>query len=188
MERGDAGSLGATLETAPAAVRPLPLRWCPESPDFDQAALGEALRVLATVAALEEHVRPQGEEAGGVEAEVARLNQKVQLLMEMVGSLIRAQLSLPKAASVRLTAAGLRWQTDMPPALDSRGMIELWLHPACPDPLRLPARVLAVSSDSPTTVEAAFEELPEVLSGALEKLVFLRHRRELAESRQLRRG
>jgi hypothetical protein len=188
MDRGDAGSLGATLETAPAAVRPLPLRWCAETPEFDQAALAEALRVLATVAALEEHVRPQGEEAGGLEAEVARLNQKVQLLMEMVGGLVRAQLSLPKAVPVRLTAVGLRWQTETPPSLDSRGVIEIWLHPACPEPLRLPARVLAVSGDSPATVEAAFDELPEVFSGALEKLVFLRHRRELAESRQLRRG
>lgn len=188
MDRGDAGSLGTTLETAPAAVRPLPLRWCPETTEFDPLQQSEALRVLATVAVLEEHTRPQAEEAGGVEAEVARLHQKVQLLMEMVGSLIRAQLALPKAVPVRLTAAGLRWQTQTPPALGSLGMVELWLHPACPEPLRLPARVLAVGGEAQASVDAAFEGLPEALTAALEKLVFLRHRRELAEARQLRRG
>lgn len=184
MDRND----GSAIDTAPAAVRPLPLRWTAQAFAFDTPAQAEALRVLATVAVLEEHAKPQAEEAGGIEAEVARLHQKVQLLMEMVGSLVRAQLALPAPVPVRLTASGLRWQSLAPPEVDSQGLIELWLHPACPEPLRLPARVLAVSAEVPALVEAAFEGLPEALAGALEKLVFLRHRRELAEARQLRRG
>ena len=36
-------------------------------------------------------------------------------------------------------------------------------------------------------IDAVFEPLPETLADALEKHVFLRHRRELAEARQRRR-
>lgn len=188
MERLDGLGAAGVLDTAPAAVRPLPLRWLAQAFDFDTTAQAEALRVLATVAVLEEHAKPQAEEAGGLEAEVARLHQKVQLLMEMVGGLVRAQLALPPPVPVRLTASGLRWQTPTPPPVGSQGLLELWLHPACPEPLRLPARVSAASAELPAQVEAVFEGLPEALAETLEKLVFLRHRRELAEARQLRRG
>lgn len=186
MFRIDPDSLRQALASAPAAVQVLPLRWGAPV-EFGPVAQGEAQRVLAAVAALEERPPSLADDSGGLEAEVARLHQKMHLLMEMVGGLLRAQQSPPPALPVRLVAGGLRWHDRVEPA-GELGMLELWLHPACPEPLRLPARLLAVAAEAGgVQVDAAFEPLPEPLATALEKHVFLRHRRELAEARQLRR-
>lgn len=173
------------LAAAPAAVQVLPLRWHPGAAygSFEATA---ALRVLATVAALEERPAAVGEEAG-IELEVARLHQKLQLLMEMVGSLLRSQQVLPAARPVRLVAGGLRWSDGQRP-VGERGVVELWLHPCCPEPLRLPVRLLLIQPEGEgVRIDAALEALPETLTDALERHVFLRHRRELAEARQRRR-
>lgn len=173
------------LAAAPAAVQVLPLHW-QAGAAFGSFEATAALRVLATVAALEERP-PAVSEEGGVEAEVARLHQKLQVLMEMVGSLLRAQQSLPESRPVRLVAGGLRWSDGQRPVGD-HGIVELWLHPACPEPLRLPAQLLMIQPEGEgVRIDAAFEPLPEALADALEKHVFLRHRRELAEARQRRR-
>ena len=173
------------LAAAPAAVQVLPLQWRPGAVfgSFEAAA---ALRVFATVAALEERAPVVGEEAG-IEVEIARLHQKMQLLMEMVGSLMRAQQALPTARPVRLVAGGLRWSDGARP-VGERGVVELWLHPCCPEPLRLPVQLLMIQPEGEgVRIDAVFEPLPETLADALEKHVFLRHRRELAEARQRRR-
>jgi len=177
--------LPTALETAPAAVQVLPLRWRPGMP-FGSVAATEAQRVLAAIAALEDRP-PATIEESGLEAEVARLHQKMQLLMEMVGGLLRAQQAVPPSLPVRMVAGGLRW-SDREAPLGECGLVELWLHPACPEPLCLPVRLLRVEPEpGGVRVDAAFEDLPESLALALEKHVFLHHRRELAEARQLRR-
>lgn len=180
-----APDLPTALATAPASVQVLPLRWWPGIA-FGAYEAAAAQRVLATVAALEERP-PAVSEESGIEAEVAHLHQKMQLLMEMVGGLLRAQQSLPCARPVRLVAGGLRWSDGQRPVGD-RGVVELWLHPSCPEPLRLPVQLLLIQPEGEgIRVDAAFESLPEPLADALEKHVFLRHRRELAEARQQRR-
>lgn len=180
-----APELLTVIETAPAAVQALPLRWRPGAA-FSAVDAADAQRVLAAVAALDERP-PVACEDGGLEAEVARLHQKMQLLMEMVGGLLRAQQPVPPALPVRLVAGGLRWSDRQKPVGD-RGLVELWLHSACPEPLCLPVRLLMIQAEpGGVRIDAAFEELPETLAAALEKHVFLRHRRELAEARQLRR-
>lgn len=180
-----APDLLASLETAPAAVQVLPLRWRPGAA-FGPVDAVEAQRVLAAVAALEERP-PIVSEESGLESEVARLHQKMQLLMEMVGGLLRSQQAVPTALPVRMVAGGLRWSDRELPTGDA-GVVELWLHPACPEPLRLPLRLLKVEAEpGGVRVDAAFGELPETLASGLEKHVFLRHRRELAEVRQQRR-
>ena len=59
-------------------------------------------------------------------------------------------------------------------------MVELYISPVLPQPLRLPARIAAAGEQT----VAEFAAMPEFCQAALERHVFQHHRREVAETRQ----
>jgi len=67
------------------------------------------------------------------------------------------------------------------PAVDSLGLVALHLHRCVPQPLRLAVRIRQIDGD---LVQADFLPLSEAGQAALERHVFLHHRRQIAESRQ----
>jgi hypothetical protein len=163
----------------------IPLTWTPLAQPPDAAELHrlqeQNLRVLAVVAALEDRHRPRSEGGETLELEVERLHQKMDMLMILFGQFIR-RLDPPAAArAVRLSCRGACWEAGeaaMPPGT---GLLALHLHPCMPEPMVWPARLAGSHEGS---VCAQFEPLGETLEAALEKHVFLHHRRSVAESRQ----
>ncbi len=161
----------------------LPLRWTPLAalPEgLEAERLAESnLRVLGTVAMLAEHA-PAKDDPTPAELEMQRMHLKLNLLLELVGSFLTLQSSRPQPMPLRLSWRGVAWSAGGVEA-GAAGIVEIHLSAALPQPLRLPARIVAADGDE--TV-AEFAAMPEFCQAALERHVFLHHRREIAETRQ----
>lgn len=177
----DSDSLGDGLIYAAR----FPLRWQPlaaESPtDAARRDNADLLRVLALV---EEPLGEGGEERGS--AELQTINAKLDVLIGLLGRVLGAQQVMPAEADVRLHATGIEWSDAQPPAAGERILLELYLSPSHPGPLRLAARVTACAARDARTsrVKARFEDQDEPTRAWLEKHIFRHHRRLIAQRRR----
>lgn len=176
------GTASVEFEQALHYADRLPLRWMVDEPVHDAERLAEAnLRVLATVAQLEESSAP-GDNPTPQELEIARLHHKLNLLLEIVGGLARGQLHVPEPVPLRLSWLGVAWRHGGDtPTLGAHGLVHLHLHPAVLQPLRWPAQIVGCDAEE---ARARFAPLGDTCQRALERHVFLHHRRAVAERRQ----
>ncbi len=144
---------------------------------------------LRGMAVLDEYVNQLPEDHANQGHELARLEVKVNLVLDLVGQLLAQQLLLPEPSWLKVGARGIEWVS--PQALDTGTslLIQLYLTPNYPRPLELPATVvkhepLAVGARS----TAAFEGCSEPVQDWLEKLIFRHHRRSIAHARVPRDG
>lgn len=162
----------------------LPLRWTGGTVATGETRnIAEAnLKVLQAVAQLDERA-PVGDDADPQELELARLHAKVDLLIGAVGALVRQRFALPEPVAVQFSADKIAWQADAAPG-EGRGSVALYLHPTLLQPLLLRVR-LAGAGDG--WVWGSLEGLSEAEHSALERFIFLQHRRLIAERRALTR-
>lgn len=139
------------------------------------------LSTLASIAAIEERRAEGADDDSPVLQELARLDAKLNALVDVINRLLTPVESLPARNSLTFNALGAVMPAQEVP--DSTQVL-LRLHfDACPSlPLELPARVERQLDDG--RVFLAFEPASDVLTAALERLVFRHHRRKVAETRQ----
>lgn len=166
----------------------LPLAWLPAArlpKPFDPARLAEAnLRTLTSLAQIEErsHI---AEDANPHDQEIARLHAKIDALIGVVGAVLPRFVSLPPATHLHLSWQGIVWTSaELPPPVGEKGYIDVYLHPGLLKALRMPATIVRVRERE---VRADFSEGPEVCREALERHVFQRHRRSVADRRTITR-
>jgi hypothetical protein len=171
-------------------VLPVVWRQMPNSADRDMAAgfSERNLQVLQAWDAMDEHGPvDKPDEAAPYAADIMRLDLKINLLLDMVGQLLAANRPRPTAVPVRFNALGGMWRGTAPlPEAGQQGVAEIYLHDALVQPLRLPGRVTNVTPDG--QVKVRFAPVGEAVADLIEKLAFRRHRRQIAGSRQPRRG
>ncbi|WP_017461981.1 PilZ domain-containing protein [Dyella ginsengisoli] len=152
--------------------------------DADAASLARLaernVAAMASIAALEER-RPEPEDDGPVMQELARLDAKLNALVELVGRALQPVGSLPPRRAVRFNSLGIVVPSDLLPAGHD---LCVRLHPdVCPSLLlELPASLERSFDDGRAFL--AFLPLGEAHADALERLVFRTHRRKIAETRQ----
>jgi hypothetical protein len=167
----------------------LPLAW-EASPLSDPAELEhynqETARALQALALFEEAPKEISTDAVPKGQELLHLEAKVDVLLSLVTRLVSHQQGLPKRHNTVLRADSLEWTG--PCAEQARtgdtGVIVIYPNPMLPMPFRLAGRVVS-------TVERAgvkwrltrFENLSPLVNVGLEKLVFRRHRRQVATAR-----
>jgi hypothetical protein len=161
----------------------LPLHWTPLAAfpagvEADRMAESNA-RLLTVVEMLGDHPQP-GDDPNPTELELQRIHQKLNLLLDLFGTFLSTQARRPPAVPVRLSWRSVAWAGDLPAG--STGLVELYLSPVLPQPLRLPATIAAGSA--PGEACAEFAAMPEFCQTALERHVFQRHRREIAEKQK----
>lgn len=141
--------------------------------------------VLLTVALLEDHLIEHRDEQEGIEADIARLDNKLNVLMELVSRLLRQQNELPPLESVSMSEAAIEWWADSVPARGDTIRLELYLHPMYPSPLVVFGEV-EVSDRMGDSGHAAIStrNLDELVLGLYEKFIFRRHRRAVAHQRR----
>jgi hypothetical protein len=171
-----------SLGTGLALDERLPLRWLPapapaELPAVQQAN-EETLRIILSLD--EHHAVEAGEDNAEIAQELVRLESKINLILELVSQVLVRQLDLPAAVPVHLSAHAIEWPADAPPGA-ADGLVELYVCPRYPRPLRLPARLEPAAGD---TRRARFGELGEAVQDLLEKLIFRHHRRRIAATRR----
>ena len=166
----------------PLAFEPSPLSDPAELEHYNQ----ETARALQALALFEEAPKEISNDATPKGQELVHLEAKVDVLLSLVTRLVSHQQGLPKRHNTVLRADTLEWTG--PGAEQARtgdsGVIVLYPNPMLPMPFRLAGRVVSTVERSGVKWRLTrFEHLSPLVSVGLEKLVFRRHRRQVATSR-----
>jgi len=168
----------------------LPLAWRPSTTPLDaaaQRALADRNQtVLQACVALEATgVADKKEEGAPHAAELLRIETKLNLLLELVGQMLRGSRPRAHAAPIRFNAHGAQFPGgEQSIALGAQGVLEIYLHDWLAEPLCFVASVVAVDRDG--GVQARFVHPGATVASLMEKLAFQRHRRCVAGVRQPR--
>jgi hypothetical protein len=142
---------------------------------------------LRTLFALEIHAGDSGDDPVALASanELKRLDFKVGILLELVGQLYARQQAIPPERALTLTTTGLIWRDTEPLATDCALRLDLYCNLNYPRPLVLHARVTeTVAFAGGWEIRTLFQEPSESLQEALERYIFLQHRRAIAHSRR----
>lgn len=152
-----------------------------------EAGATAALRVLQTVSALNEKPPVVSEEAVGLELELAKLQQKTQLLIELLAVALARDGTRPPSTVVQLGSNSCAWSSPQALTPGASGTLTLWLHPAAPEPLQWPAEITSCQAEAAGfALHASLLPLSEAAQAALERHIFALHRRAVAEAKSQR--
>ncbi len=168
----------------------LPLAWqeLPTLPDVAERQRLEQtnLHILRTLFALDIHAGDHGEDPSAFTgaSELKRLDFKVSLLLEMVGHLFAVQQAIPPERLLTLTVTDLTWRADAALPLNALLRLELYCNLSYPRPLILHAHVAEiVPSEDDYLLKSTIYLPSKTLQEDLERYIFLRHRRMIANQR-----
>ena len=168
----------------------VPLAWRDLKQMPDEQALARisetSQQVLRLILSIEEQHADLTEEGDLQREDIARLEFKLNLLVDLVGQLLARQAIIPAPLAMSLNAHGIEWTADDAPRQNSYIEVELYLSPRYPRPVVLPGFVESVNEvPEGTRTQVIFPEFSEPLQDALEKFIFRRHRRTVANPRRL---
>lgn len=152
-----------------------PLAALPEGAELAEAN-SHAAALLQLLGNLDEP--PPLDESPQLAAHLHRLDQKLDVLLNLMGQWLNRELALPEPQPLRLGLRGVVWQAPLPAG---PGWINLYLHAGLPTALRLPAQLLPMSDGS---VLAEFHGLDPAVTDGLERYIFRCHRRSVAQARR----
>ncbi len=170
----------------------LPVVWRRLPEPFDAGVMNSFaernLRVLQSLGALEEHGQAEKTDDNSQHAaDIARLDLKMNLLLDMVGQLLVASRPRPKAVAIRFNALGAVWHGMAPyPEMGNQGVLEIYLRDCIAEPLRLVGRIASVGPDG--RIKARMVPPGENIADMMEKLAFRKHRRQIAGTKGPRKG
>lgn len=179
MDTNDADPLAGSLTHAESLVLVCsPLAAIPQGQALVEVNRSAA-SLLALMVGLDEPAPPL-DESPELVAHLHRLDQKLDLLTELVGQWLHRELALPPAQPLRLSARGVIWRPDSAPAAGP-AWIRLYLRAGLPRALELPAVLRPLDDGS---VLAQFEGLDPAITDGLERYIFRCHRRAVAQARR----
>lgn len=168
----------------------LPLAWqeLPVWPKPDELQHQEKtnLHILHILFALDIHAGDYGEDLSSVSSasELKRLDFKVGLLLEMIGHLFACQQAIPPEHPLTLTASELHWRADAAPTANIPLRLELYCNLSYPRPLVLYAHAHEIILvENAYQIKATLQQPGESLQEALERYIFLQHRRAIANQK-----
>ena len=147
----------------------------------------ETARALQALAVYEEMPRELSSDSSHhANSDILHLQVKVDVLLSLVGRLMSNQAGVPARHSVVLRAQSVEWSgSDHAKAKPGDcGYAVIYPNPMLPLPLRLPSRVVAsVERSGARWLQTRFENLTPAVAAGLQKMVFRRHRRQVAFSK-----
>jgi hypothetical protein len=177
-------------ELAYADVLPIAFRVLKEPLDAEvRANMAERnFRVLQACAAMEESGNAEaGDDDPSRAAELARIDLKINLLLDMVGHLLVASQRRPPPNPVRFNTVAAMWRVRPPlPMVGAMGLLDVYLKDWLSEPLQLLGVIAEAEADG--RVRMRLELQSEALTDQIERMVFRRHRRQIAGARTQRRG
>jgi hypothetical protein len=154
--------------------------------EIDQAN-HETARSLQALAVYEEMPRETASDAAHhANPELLNLQVKVDVLLSLMGRLLSSNAGVPARHSLVLRAHSVEWSGPEQAAArpGDTGFALIYPNPVLPLPLRLPAKIVGSVERSGTRwLQTRFENLSPSVAGLLEKMVFRRHRRQVAFSK-----
>lgn len=142
------------------------------------------LAVLTAVSALDAQFSSHaGDEGESRSAELQQLDAKMNVLIQMFAGFWRQQCRLPDPVPVEIMATGLRIPRAVLNWPDTVGGVELYLHAAMPQALKLDVTHCAPDPERAGMMLLRFA-LSDDLENALSRHVFRHHRRSVARLRK----
>ncbi|HBD10778.1 MAG TPA: hypothetical protein DCZ13_01445 [Porticoccaceae bacterium] len=162
-----------------------------EPGDQELAVANEANQVLLRLLTHQGEPGARGEEdASAFQAELERIDLKLNLLLDLTAGLIREQLNLPPAVPVKLGATAVEWRSLAPPQPDRWLRVRIFVDPVMPRPLEVYGRGVARDdgagpNDSPgAAVGLRFAGMSQEVQDELQRLIFRQHRKKIALQRR----
>ena len=119
--------------------------------------------------------------------EIDRLDQKLNLMTELLVDLVRREVVLPEPQPFRLSSAGVSFEYSEAESVKECDWFKfsLFLLVVVPRPLEFTGRVVSSNPDSVPEhwVTLSIEQANEVVESALDRFAFKHHRREVAMPR-----
>ena len=135
---------------------------------------------LQAIDAVESHTTQthdrESERAASTDHNTARLEAKVDLLLQWIGKLLLAQQPLPPKAEFILGPEVIAWKCPIALTAGSQGVLSLYLAPQVPTPLMLPVEVITCLDGQ---ARAKLLHLTEDARDWLDRTLFRYHRRAL---------
>ncbi len=156
-------------------------------PDDEQLTLVNISneKVLRMVAALDEMHIDVHEEPGHAH-DIARLEFKINMLMDLVGQVIERQLELPARRQVSVNAHGIQIESpelgDLAPG--QLLQVSTYFIDTYPRPVELIVSVTQSGADA--VLAGQVVSLSEAVQDLLDRLIFRQHRRNIAQHRKTR--
>ena len=141
---------------------------------------------LQAITGLEDMRTPVADDASQAGQGLARVEFKLNLVLELLSELISQSQERPLPRPVKIGARQVCWMgsADHPPVVGDAGILELYVHPLYVRPLRLPGRVSSIEATGDgVQVTMELVELEPMAQEALERWIFLHHRRSVAHAR-----
>jgi len=150
---------------------------------------GAAEALLRGLAQVEDTRAEDGlEERGELPLAVQRMEAKLDLMLGLLGRLVRQAQPMLPLRPVRWSRLGMRLETPAPAGLapGTAGVLALQPGEWLPEALELPVRILAeaASGTGGGFLWLRFDELAPGLEAALDRHLFRLHRRQVAEARR----
>jgi hypothetical protein len=144
------------------------------------------LDLLHALAAFEDAPREGRDDHGPLGAEIGKLDAKLRLILRLLGRLTAAGAPLPAECELRFGAGQLEWVGPTVGPAGAHAVAQLYLSPLISEPLRLPGLLVAAPTGA-TGHEwqcLRYQGLSPLTVDAIEKHIFLYHRRAVARARQ----
>jgi hypothetical protein len=141
------------------------------------------VRILQAYDMLEEHAHlERADSENPLVGDLRRLDTKLNLLLQLFGELIRDRRQPPCPKALQLDRSGVVWcPKELVPA-SMTGIIEIFVHPSIPLPVRW--RATAAEPQANNRQRFEFEPLNALEADQLERLIFLAHRQQVADFRR----
>lgn len=161
----------------------LPAAFVPGASPAPGAAARD-LMLLRALAMMEEGTDPVREDGDARSAEFARVEAKLDLVLALLGAVVATRAQALPLLPLRWSRLGARLRLPGPPAAPT-GVLQVHLDPRLPLALELPARLVGTESlGAECLAWLRFDDLDPALESALERHVFRRHRRAVADARR----
>ena len=178
-----------TPPAGPVLYGEFPLRWERVSParlEQERAQVSDCNEIaLRNYYFLDERTQDSGDDRDESAPELVRIEQRLNLVIELLGQVLAKSLDLPAAAACTLRHESFAWTGHELPSSGECVRLALYLHAHYPKPLVLFGHVTHLERGEETQrVTVQLAPLSESVGDWLDRLIFRAHRRRIALARR----
>ena len=139
---------------------------------------------LRAVSAIGTFAGDPSEDDVALSQEIARLDLKITMLLDLVSQLIYKQLDIPERTLVTISSSDIEWSGDSVPDPGSIVFVQAYIQHGTPKPLSFYGEVVSSREDfAEGRAKVRYLGLSGLAQSWLDKIIFRHHRREIAYMR-----
>lgn len=136
---------------------------------------------LRAVSAIGAFAPEPAEDGVGISQEIARLDLKINLLLDLVSQLIYKQLDIPERSLVTISSGEISWSSSRVPEPGAVVFVQVYIQHGTPKPLCFYGKVISTGQEYEAgCARVSFLGLAGSAQSWLDKLIFRHHRRAVA--------